>query len=77
MTICFHKASGLRDGQNFDLLISGNGKMFPAEVKCKIEASDLSKGQIINKLKHARSQLPDEEQSVILLRTPGVVVFTK
>jgi hypothetical protein len=58
--------------QTHDLEIECGGRLWPAEVKCKIDGTDLSEAAIISALRKARDQLPPDEtgSGVVIVRCP-------
>jgi hypothetical protein len=64
-------APGGPRGTSYDLLISTHAGEVCAEVKCKIESNTkLSDTAILNTLKGARSQLPEDQMGAVFLKCP-------
>ena len=48
-----------------------DGLVARADTKCKIDSTVLSKNTILNALKEARSQLPDDQPGIVLIKFPA------
>lgn len=67
----FVEASGLPDGDNFDLEITyADGTVVCGETKCKTETTQISKDTIKLALKKARGQLPPDKPGIIFIKFP-------
>jgi len=59
-------------GQDYDLEVQLlSGIWIPCEVKTKLEDTKLSKGAIVDKLKEAKKQTPEDEPCIAFLKLPG------
>ena len=66
----FVKSSG-RKGDDYDIdIIMKDGTSVCADAKCKIEATDFSEKSVMNSLRHARSQFPDNRPSIVFVKVP-------
>jgi hypothetical protein len=66
----FVKSSG-RKGDDFDIEIAmSDGATVCADAKCKIEATEFSDKSVMNSLRHARSQFPEDKPSIVFVKVP-------
>jgi|GEM_PF-2181241 len=66
----FVKATGTKTNDyDMDLLVSSDAYV-PIEAKCKVEATNLSDSTIIDTLKKAQKQLPEDKKSFIFMKVP-------
>jgi len=58
--------------RTYDIEIEGAGRLWPAEVKCKIDGTDLSEATIMSALQKAHDQLPRDEAGggIVFVRCP-------
>ena len=60
-----------KKGDDFDIEISmPDGTSVCADAKCKIEATVFSENGVMNSLRHARSQFPDDRPSIVFVKVP-------
>jgi hypothetical protein len=66
-----------RKGFDYDAIATTHGFEIACEFKCKIENTNFSENTIKEILRHARGQLPKNKPSVIFIKIPDKVGFSK
>lgn len=59
-----------RSDYDYEIILQ-DGLVACADTKCKIESTILSKNTILNALKKARTQLPDDKPGIVLIKFPA------
>jgi hypothetical protein len=60
-----------KKGDDFDIeIVFENGTIVCADAKCKVEATEFSEQTVLNSLRHARTQFPDDRPSIIFVKVP-------
>lgn len=68
----FHYVDRTAGVRTYDLEVRAEGQVWPVEVKCKLDRTDLSENAIIGALRKAHDQLPpdDSGRGVVFMRCP-------
>ena len=57
-------------GDNYDFEIALDRWTICAEVKCKLEETEISAGTVLNVLSHSRDQVPPDKPGVLFIKVP-------